>query len=91
MAPGVPGRIRPPQGGYRSPLLNMQSLNDHMAGCTIFSKINLVKAYNQIPIAEEDIPKQQEPHLLEFLFMAFGGFPGPSAPQDNILITVFPF
>ncbi|MFN9904512.1 MAG: hypothetical protein ACK56F_00115, partial [bacterium] len=29
---------------------NMQSLNDHMEGC-------LVKAYHQIPIAEEDIPK----------------------------------
>ena len=36
---------------------NMQSLNDRMAGCTIFSKMDLVKAYHQIPIAEADIPK----------------------------------
>ena len=41
----------------RYPLPNMQSLNDRMAGCTVFSKIYLVKAYNKIPIAEEDIPK----------------------------------
>jgi hypothetical protein len=41
----------------RYPLANMQSLNDRMAGCTVFSKIDSVKAYHQIPIAEEDIPK----------------------------------
>ncbi len=34
------------------PLPNMQSLNDRMAGHTVFSKIDLVKAYHQIPIAE---------------------------------------
>ncbi len=41
----------------RYPLPNMQSLNDCMAGCTVFLKIDLVKAYHQIPIAEEDIQK----------------------------------
>jgi hypothetical protein len=35
----------------------MQSLNNRMAGSTVFSKIELVKAYHQIPIDEEDIPK----------------------------------
>jgi hypothetical protein len=35
----------------------MQSLNDRMAGCTVFSKIDLVKAYHQIPIMEATIPK----------------------------------
>ncbi len=59
----------------RYPLPNMQSLNDRKAGCTIFSKINLVKAYHQIPIAEEDVPKTAITMpfgLWEFLFMAFG-------------------
>jgi hypothetical protein len=39
----------------RYPLPNM---HDCMAGCTGFLKIDLVKAYHQIPITEEDIPKR---------------------------------
>jgi hypothetical protein len=53
-------------------LPNMQSLNDRMAGCTVFSKIDLVKTYHQIPIAEEDIQKTaiSTPFgLWEILFM----------------------
>ncbi len=38
-------------------LPNMQSLNDCMTGCTVFLKLDLVKAYHQIPIAKADIPK----------------------------------
>jgi hypothetical protein len=48
----------------RCPLPNMQSLYDRMAENTMFSKIYLVKAYHQIPIAGEDIPKTTKPHLL---------------------------
>jgi hypothetical protein len=69
----------------------MQSLNDRMAGCTVFSKIDLIKAYHQIPIAEEDIPKTAiaTPFgLWEFLFTAFGLRYAAQALQglkDNIL------
>ncbi len=53
----------------------MQSLNDRMAGCTVFSKLDLVKAYHQIPIADADVSKTTiaTPFgLFEFLFMTFG-------------------
>jgi hypothetical protein len=76
----------------RYPLPNMQSLNDRMAGCTVFSKIDLVKAYHQIPIAAEDIQKTAiaTPFgLWEFLFMGFGLKNAAQALQqlkDNILM-----
>jgi hypothetical protein len=70
----------------------MQSLNECMAGCTVFSKIDLVKAYHQIPIAKEDITKTAIATsfgLWEFLFMAFGLRNAAQALQrlkDNILM-----
>ncbi len=76
----------------RYPLPNMQSLNDRIARCTVFSKIDLVKAYHQIPIAEEDIQKTEiaTPFgLWEFLFMAFGLRNAAQALQrlkDNFLM-----
>jgi hypothetical protein len=74
------------------PLPNMQSLNNRMAGCMFFSKIDLLKAYHKIPIAEEDIQKTAiaTPFgLWEFLFMAFGLRNAAQAFQqlkDNILM-----
>jgi hypothetical protein len=53
----------------------MQDLSNGLHGCTVFSKINLVKGYHQIPVATEDIPKTAiiTPFgLLEFLFTPFG-------------------
>jgi hypothetical protein len=75
----------------RNPLPNKQPLNDRMAGCTVFSKIDLVKAYHQIPIAEEDIQKTAIATPFgrwEFLFMAFGlqeCGTGPPAAQRQYL------
>jgi hypothetical protein len=38
------------------PLPSMQDLSNGLHGCTVFSKIDLVKSYHQIPVATEDIP-----------------------------------
>ena len=78
----------------RYPLPNLQSLNDRMAGSTVFSKIDLVKAYHQIPIAAEDQPKTAiaTPFgLWEYKFMSFGLKNAAQALQrlkDNILLDM---
>ena len=59
----------------RYPLPHIQDLNANLAGCTIFSKIDLVRGYNQIPVAPADVPKTAilTPFgLFEFLRMPFG-------------------
>jgi hypothetical protein len=66
MVPKQDGSWRP-CGDYRHlnlvktpdkyPLPNMQDISNGLQGCTIFSKIDLVKGYHQIPFATEDIPK----------------------------------
>jgi hypothetical protein len=64
--------ITPPN---KYPLLNMQDLSNSLHGCTIFSKVHLVKSYHQIPVAAEDIPKTAiiMPFcLFEYLFTPFG-------------------
>ncbi len=53
----------------------MQDLSNGLHDCTIFSKIDLVKGYHQIPVATEDIPKTAiiTPFgLFEYLFTPFG-------------------
>lgn len=54
---------------------NIQALNTNLFGKKVFSKIDLNKAYYQVPMAEEDIPKTAviTPFgLFEFLVMCFG-------------------
>jgi hypothetical protein len=55
-----------PCGDYRrlnlvttldNPLPNMQDLSNGLHGCTLFSKIDHVKGYHQIPVVTEDISK----------------------------------
>ncbi len=53
----------------------MQDLSNGLNGCSVFSKVNLVKGYHQIPVAPEDIPNPAiiTPFgLFEYLFTPFG-------------------
>jgi hypothetical protein len=59
----------------RYPLPNMQDMSAHLHGCTVFSKIDLVKGYHQVPVSPSDIPKTaiNTPFgLFEYLRMPFG-------------------
>lgn len=59
----------------RYPISHIQDFNSTLTGCSIFSVVDLVRAYNQIPLAEEDVQKTAliTPFgLFEFPYMTFG-------------------
>ncbi|CAI2737819.1 unnamed protein product [Dicrocoelium dendriticum] len=59
----------------RYPIPHIQDITASLRGARVFSKIDLVRAYHQIPVAEDDIPKTAviTPFgLFEFLRMPFG-------------------
>ena len=59
----------------RYPLPIMQDLSGKLGGCTIFSRLDLVKGYQQVSVADADVPKMAiiTPFgFYEYIFMPFG-------------------
>jgi len=59
----------------RYPLPNIQDFTNNLHGCTVFSTLDLMKGYHQIPVADDDVCKTAiiTPFgLFEYIRMPFG-------------------
>ena len=84
VVPKANGKLRP-CGDYRRlnemtvddkyPLPHIHDFNEELLGATVFSKVDLVRGYHQVPVAEADIKKTAicTPFgLFEYVRMPFG-------------------
>ena len=75
MAFGGPVATTPGTIPHTYPIPNMVDFIPRVAGCTVFSNIDMRKGYHQIPMNSEDIPVTAITMpfgLLEFTRMTFG-------------------
>ena len=73
------------------PVPRAQDCLDSMAGSGMFSTIDILSAYNQVPVAEEDIPKtafSTKYGLFEFTTMPFGLMTAPATYQRLMELTL---
>ena len=71
----------------RYPLPSLASFNEEMHGCQVFSKIDLRRAYHQVPVAEQDQMKtviNTTKGLFKFVRMPFGLKNAGACFQRNI-------
>lgn len=91
-----------PTGDYRGlnsctqkdkyPLPNLQDFSQNLHGSQIFSKIDLVRAFNQIPVHEDDVEKTAviTPFgLFEFIYLPYGLCNAPQTFQRFINEVLF--
>ena len=91
-----------PTGDYRAlnlctqkdkyPLPNLQDFSQNLHGSQIFTKIDLVRAFNQIPVHKDDVEKTAviTPFgLFEFIFLPYGLCNAPQTFQRFINEVLF--